>query len=140
MYRLCHSSADPITWPVENTRATCWIGLHEKAGTGTVATPQKDQIWLWLDETTPESNGYVNWATWPGMGDGKGDGNHFFEPNNQRTSDSNGENVRHAVINLPEGGYSGLWYDQPSQTLSHALCEKWPMSNAEVMEAYQASK
>lgn len=120
------TSPTPSPTQKKSTRSSCWIGLHEKPGTGTVSTPQKDQKWLWLDGTTPLENKYTNWATWPGLGNGKGDGNQFFEPNNQKTAKSKGFNVRHAIMNQPEGKFSGKWYDKPSEFMAHALCEMDP--------------
>jgi len=133
---LCHNQPDPITYPKKVTRTSCWIGLYEKPGTGTVDTPQDKQIWLWLDGTTPKSNGYTHWATWPGLGNGKGDGNNYFEPNNQRTKASKGFNVRHAILNQPEGKFAGKWYDKPSETFAHPLCEVDPNKSTKAKLMY----
>jgi len=133
--RICHTAADPITYPKDSTRTSCWIGLYEKPGTGTVQTPQNEQIWLWLDGTTVTSNGYTNWAEWPGLGNHDGQGNHYYEPNNQKTIASAGFNVRHAVFNKAEGGFKGFWYDNPSETLVHALCEVDPKVTVAALHA-----
>lgn len=139
-WKLCHSEPDPITYPKLASRSTCWIGLYEQPGTGTVETPQAEQKWLWLDGTSPEINGYKNWAQWPGLGDGNGDGNKFGEPNNQRTAASGGFNVRHALMNKPEGGYQGKWYDEPAEPEAHAMCEKEAVSSATTATAGAATE
>lgn len=126
IYRICHNEPNPITYPKSTTRTTCWLGLFEKPGTGTVSTPQLQQIWNWIDGSSLQTNNYTNWAVWPGLGDGEMDGNRYSEPNNQRTGKSVGFNVRHAVMNQAEGGFKGYWYDKPASTRAHAVCEKIP--------------
>jgi len=84
IWKICHSEPDPLTYPRALTRSTCWLGMREKTGTGMRDTPQDRQKWEWLDGSTPDwgpkSNKYRNWALRPGMGDGKGDGNKYYEP------------------------------------------------------------
>merc|ERR1711879_335628 len=118
---------DPLTYPRNSTRTSCWLGFREKPGTGGVATPQEAQKWEWLDGSTPERNSYKHWAQKPGMGDGSGDGNKYFEPNNERTRRTPaGVDVRHAIINQLEGGMTGWWYDKPAQFRAPAACEMTP--------------
>jgi hypothetical protein len=132
VWRMCHNEPDPISFPGNDTRATCWIGMYEKQGTGDVSTPQEEQEWEWLDGTALSwSKGYRNWAMKPGLGNGDGDGNRYFEPNNERTRRTRrGQDVRHAIINQLEGGMSGKWYDKPAQFRAHALCEMPPPDKA----------
>lgn len=127
MWRICHTEPDPITYPRNDTRTACWLGMREIPNTGDVTTAQADQKWEWLDGTTMEINKYQNWAARPGMGDGDGDGNRYFEPNNERTRRTPlGQDVRHAIMNQKEGGMSGKWYDKPAQFRAHAACEMSP--------------
>merc|ERR1711976_972159 len=74
MWRICHTEPDPITFPRNKTRTTCWLGLVERRGTGNKDPPQDSQIWDWLDGSRPETNKWANWANKPGMGDGDGTG------------------------------------------------------------------
>lgn len=125
MWRICHNDPDPLNFPKNSTRATCWLGMKEKPGTGDVSTPQELQQWIWEDGSTTKGNLYSNWASRPGMGDGSGDGNKYFEPNNEKTRRTPaGDDVRHAIINQLEGGMSGKWYDKPAAFRAHAVCEK----------------
>jgi hypothetical protein len=127
LWRICHTEQAPLTYPRNGTRATCWIGIYEKQGSGDVDTPQVDQVWEWLDGTSVAENMYSNWALKPGLGNGDGDGNSYFEPNNEKTRRTPlGQDVRHAIINQLEGGMSGKWYDKPAQFRAHAACEMDP--------------
>jgi len=109
-------------------------------GTGTVNTPAEQQKWLWLDGTSPDMNKYEHWAKWPGLGNQDGQGNRFYEPNNQRTIKSKGMNVRHAIFNQPEGGYKGFWYDKPSETMAHAVCEVDPKEKGDLTKLLKLPK
>lgn len=123
LWRICHTEPDPITYPKSETRTTCWLGMHELGGKA--STPQANQTWEFLDGSTPLSNNFSNWALRPGIGDGKGDGNRFSEPNNERTKYAPaGIDVKHAIMNQAEGEMSGKWYDKPAAFRAHALCEK----------------
>lgn len=131
IWKICHSEPDPLTYPKTLTRSTCWLGMREKTGTGMRDTPQDRQKWEWLDGSTPDwgpkSNKYRNWALRPGMGDGQGDGNKYYEPNNEKSKMSPaGTDVRHAIMNQQEGGMSGRWYDKPAQFRAQAACEQVP--------------
>jgi hypothetical protein len=123
VWRICHTEQDPIMYPSNSTRTSCWLGMREKPRTGNKLTPQDEQQWEWLDGSSAK-DGYQNWALRPGMGDGDGDGNKYFEPNNERTKRSPlGYDVRHAVMNQPEGMMNGMWYDKPAAFRAHAVCE-----------------
>lgn len=127
VWKICHVETCPLTYGRNQTRTTCWLGMREKPGTGNVKTPQEDQQWEWADGTTPTSNKFANWALRPGMGNGGGDGNRYFEPNNERTRRTPmGQDVRHAIMNQAEGGMVGMWYDKPAQFRAHAVCETTP--------------
>jgi len=127
LWRICHTEADPITYPRNSTRATCWLGMREKPGTGDKTTIQDLQQWEWLDGSTVKGNKFKNWGSRPGMGSGNGGGNDYFEPNNEKTRRTPlGMDVRHAIINQQEGGMSGKWYDKPAQFRAHAVCEFAP--------------
>jgi len=123
LWRICRTETQPITYPSNTSKATCWLGIREKGGNK--KTPQEMQKWEWLDGSTPEGNDYKNWALRPGMGNGDGDGNRYFEPNNEKTRRSPvGMDVKHAIINQLEGDMMGFWYDKPAQFRAHAACEK----------------
>lgn len=127
VWKICHTVADPLTDPMNATRATCWLGMHEKPLTGNVFTPQEQQQWQWIDGPALGADAYKNWALKPGLGDGDGDGNRFFEPNNERTRRTPaGYDVRHAIMNQAEGNMSGKWYDKPAAFRAHAVCEFVP--------------
>lgn len=118
---------DPISYPYKSTRATCWLGMREKFGTGDVFTSQQEQQWEWINGAQLDISSYKNWAKRPGLGDGDGDGNRYFEPNNERTRRTPlGYDVRHAIMNQAEGGMSGKWYDKPAAFRAHAVCEFAP--------------
>lgn len=126
IWRICRTETLPITYDSNKSKATCWLGIAEKGGDAT--TPQELQKWTWLDGSEilgKGGQGYNNWALRPGMGNGDGDGNRYFEPNNEKTARTPlGDDVRHAVINQLEGGMMGYWYDKTSQFRAHAICEK----------------
>lgn len=117
VHRICHNDPDPITYPKETTHTECWIGLHEKAGTGSVRTPQLQQKWRWSDGSVVDA--YANWAKVSPDPD-------LIEPNNQKTKQSMGMDVRHAMMNQDDDK-RGFWFDGPAQTRANAVCEKDPM-------------
>lgn len=122
VHRICHNDPDPITYP-KATHANCWIGLHEKRGTGTVSTPKERQKWMWGDGSQVKD--YSNWAKVSTKG-------RFMEPNNQKTKKSLGFDVRHATMNQDDEK-KGFWYDCPAQTRANAVCEKDPGKKAFVV-------
>jgi len=132
VWRICHAEADPITYPRNSTRRSCWLGMWEKAATGDETTPQEQQIWEWADGSSVKGNKYENWGLRPGMGDLKDDGNKYYEPNNERSKRTPaGMDVRHAIMNQKEGGMLGYWYDKPAAFQAHAACEMNAVQNAE---------
>lgn len=125
VWKICYKDKLPIAYGRNESKATCWLGMSEKGGD--VNTPQDLQKWEWLDGTTVKGNKFDKWALRPGMGNGDGDGNRYYEPNNERTARTpGGDDVRHAIMNQQEGGMMGKWYDKPAQFRAHAVCEMTP--------------
>lgn len=125
VWQICHTEPRPFQNGNTKSRAPCWLGMREKPGTGSAETVQEDQMWEWLDGTNTTGNKYANWGLRPGMGNGDGDGNRYFEPNNEKTRRTPfGQDVRHAIMNQKEGGMSGYWYDKPAAFRAHSVCEK----------------
>jgi len=123
IWRICGvGTGDPLRQPYQLRQASCWLGLTEKPGTGSLDTPQQDQVWTWADGTRLNMDG---WQQYCYFCDGEHDERHK-EPNNGRTPfehDTHNHDERYAVMNRLDGDRDGKWYDQPPEHTAHAICE-----------------
>jgi len=101
---------------------SCWLGLSEKAGTGTQHTAQAQQQWVWDDGSDLSS--YSNWKVWGGQNS---------EPNNWGAGKPNGSDERKGFINWPAAGFKGSWYDGPASMSGNAVCEMLSLVQPEGM-------